>query len=101
MKRLKGLSAHPLVGEARGVGLIGGVELVRNKATRELFDSTVKAAPQVVANALKHGVMLRPLPGDVVGICPPLIIKEAEIDQLFDRLEAGLNDSLDAMPLAA
>ena len=62
------------------------------------FDYT---APQVVANALKHGVMLRPLPGDVVGICPPLIIKEAEIDQLFDRLEAGLNDSLGAMPLAA
>ena len=101
MKRLKGLSGHPLVGEARGVGLIGGVELVRDKATRELFDPTVKAAAQVVANALKHGVMLRPLPGDIVGICPPLVIDEAEIDQLFDRLEAGLNDSLPAMPLAA
>jgi 4-aminobutyrate--pyruvate transaminase len=100
-ERLRALARHALVGEARGVGLIGGVELVRNKANREQFDPATKAAAQVAGNCLKHGLMLRPLPGDVVGICPPLIIKPAEIDHLFDRLEAALDDAVGAMPMAA
>ena len=57
------LERHPLVGEARGVGLIGGVEIVRNKATREQFDPALKANAQIVAKCLAHGLMLRPLPG--------------------------------------
>ena len=100
-ERLAALGRHPLVGEARGVGLIGAVEIVANKATREQFAPSVKAAPQVAANCLKHGLMLRPLPGDTVGICPPLIIKPAEIDELFDRLQMALDDTLGVMPMAA
>ena len=99
--RLKGLERHELVGETRGVGLIGGIEIVRDKATRAQFDPSLKANAQVVAKCLQHGLMVRPLPGDSVGICPPLIIKEGEIDQLFDRLDAALTDSTAAMPLAA
>ena len=99
--RLKGLERHELVGEARGVGLIGGIEIVRDKATRAQFDPALKANAQVVAKCLQHGLMVRPLPGDSVGICPPLIIKGGEIDQLFDRLDAALTDSTAAMPLAA
>lgn len=100
-RRLAALSGQALVGEARGVGLIGGVEIVRDKATREQFEPAQKANAHVVQKCLEHGLILRPLPGDVVGICPPLIITEAEIDQLFDRLEAGLDDALGAVPLAA
>lgn len=100
-ERLSALNAHPLVGEARGVGLLGGVEIVKNKATREPFAPEVKAAVQVAAKCLEHGLILRPLPGDVVGICPPLIIAEDEIDLLFERLRAGLDAALGAMPLAA
>ena len=98
---LKRLEAHPLVGEARGVGLIGGIEIVRNKATREQFDPALKANAQVVAKCQAHGLMLRPLPGDSIGICPPMIITGQEIDLLFDRLQAALDDSLGAMPMAA
>jgi 4-aminobutyrate--pyruvate transaminase len=100
-RRVKRLGEHPLVGEARGVGLIAGIELVRNKATKEQFDPSLKANAQVVAKCLAHGLILRALPGDAIGICPPMIITTAEIDLLFDRLEAGLDDSLGAMPLAA
>jgi 4-aminobutyrate--pyruvate transaminase len=101
LERLKRLERKPLVGEARGVGLIGGVEIVRNQATRERFDADVKAAVQVVGRCLEHGLILRPLPGDVIGICPPLIIEGSEIDQLFDRLEAALDDAVVAVPKAA
>ena len=100
-RRVKRLGEHPLVGEARGVGLIAGIELVSNKATKEQFDPTLKANAQVVAKCLAHGLILRALPGDAIGICPPMIITTAEIDLLFDRLEAGLDDSLGVMPLAA
>jgi 4-aminobutyrate--pyruvate transaminase len=101
LARLRGLGQHPLVGEARGVGLIGGIELVKDKATREPFDPQLKVAAQVTTACHARGLVLRPLPGDIIGICPPLIIKEAEIDLLFDRLQGALDDTLGAMPLAA
>jgi 4-aminobutyrate--pyruvate transaminase len=101
LQRLRRLNDHPLVGEARGVGLIGAVEIVKNKATREQFDQQLKANAQIVGKCLAHGLIVRPLPGDTIGICPPLIITEEEIDLLFDRLEAGLDDALGAMPMAA
>ncbi|MDF1587467.1 aminotransferase [Marinimicrococcus flavescens] len=100
-KRLAQLADHPLVGEARGVGLIGAIELVRDKKTREPFEVSAKVAPQVTGRCLAHGLILRPLPGDAVGICPPLIITEAEIDQLFDRLTAALDDVAGVLPKAA
>ncbi len=100
-ERLAALGAHPLVGEARGVGLIGGLEIVKDKATKEQFPQDAKAAVQIVQRCLEQGLIVRPLPGDVIGICPPLIITEREIDELFDRLERGLDAALPAMPLAA
>jgi 4-aminobutyrate--pyruvate transaminase len=101
LERLRRLEASPLVGEARGVGLVGGIELVKDKATKEQYPVAAKVNAQVVARCLEHGLMVRPLPGDVIGICPPMIITEAEIDELFDRLEAGLADSVSALPRAA
>ena len=100
-QRLKALERLPLVGEARGVGLIGGLEIVKDKRTREQFDPQLKINAQIVGKCLAHGLILRPLPGDAIGICPPLIIKPEEIDQLFDRLEAGLSDAAGTMPAAA
>jgi 4-aminobutyrate--pyruvate transaminase len=100
-ERLLALGHLPLVGEARGVGLMGGVEIVEDKATRKQFDPALKVNQQIVARCLQHGLIVRPLPGDVIGICPPLIISETEIDQLFDRLEAALGDAAGALPKAA
>ncbi|MCZ6732613.1 MAG: aspartate aminotransferase family protein [Gammaproteobacteria bacterium] len=98
--RLKALSEHPLVGDARGVGLIGGIEIVANKSTKQSFPPETKAAAAVETNALKHGLIVRPLPSDSVGICPPLVITEAEIDDLFDRLGRALDDAMGILKAA-
>ena len=98
---LERLSHHPLVGEARGIGLIGAIEIVRNKETREQYPASAKAAAIVAQNCIANKLILRPLPFDAVGICPPLIISESEIDELFDRLERSLNDTLPKIQQAA
>ncbi len=91
-ERLHQLSFHPLVGEARGRGLLGAVELVENKATRQSFDPGRKVANQVFLKCLDNGLILRALPsGDTVGICPPLIITEPQIHELFDALKLSLD----------
>ncbi len=92
-ERLHALADHPLVGEARGVGLLGAVELVADKHSRQHFDPGHKAAAKVADRAFEHGLIVRGLPGDSVACCPPLIITEEEIDRLFDRLRAALDDA--------
>ena len=92
--RLKALADHPLVGETRGIGLIGGVEIVADKTTHASFPLAAKAALKVYEAAAKRGVLLRPLPSDSIGICPPMIVTPAEIDEIFDALKGALDDVL-------
>ena len=92
-ERLNALSDHPLVGEARGVGLIGAVELVKDKATKESFGPEV--AVWCNEACTRHGVLLRACEGRRIAFCPPLIIEIEELDMLFDRLERGLDDTLE------
>jgi 4-aminobutyrate---pyruvate transaminase len=88
--RLHALAEHPLVGEARGVGLVGAVELVRDKAAKTPFDPALAVGPAVQAAVLEEGVILRAI-RDVVAVCPPLIITDEQIDTLFDALAKGLD----------
>ena len=88
--RLRALADHPLVGEARGVGLVGALEFVRDKATKAPFDPAGTVGPAVQAAVLEEGVILRAI-RDAIAICPPLIITEAQIDTLFDALGRGLD----------
>jgi 4-aminobutyrate--pyruvate transaminase len=92
--RLRALGDHPLVGEARGMGLVGAVEMVADKPSRRSFDPKQGVGPRCVRFAEEEGLILRPL-GDAVSICPPLIISEDEIDLLFDRLTRALDRTLD------
>jgi 4-aminobutyrate---pyruvate transaminase len=89
-QRLRQLGSHPLVGEARGMGLIGAVELVEDKQSRKSFDPTVGVGPQAADFAFYNGLVVRAA-GDTLAICPPLIINDGEIDQLFDRLALALD----------
>ena len=91
MKRLTALDDHPLVGEARGVGLIAGLEVVADKASKESFPAAVRAGAKVQDKAFAEGLIVRALPGDIIGICPPLIISEDQVDDLFDRMERALD----------
>jgi 4-aminobutyrate--pyruvate transaminase len=92
---LKALGQHPLVGEARGTGLIGAIELVADTATKRSFDPKAGVGPRAVRFAEEEGLIVRFLPGDSISVCPPLIIAPAEIDALFDRLGRALDRTLD------
>jgi len=83
---------HPLVGEVRGVGLIGAVELVEDKASRKNFDPARKVAIRATKIAEKHGLIMRALPGDGLAFSPPLIITEAEIGEMLDRVGRTLDE---------
>ena len=89
-ERLRRFGAHPLVGEARGVGLVGALELVRDKATKEPFDPAQGVGALAYELAQEEGLITRAI-GDTLALCPPLIISEDEIEQMFDRLGAALD----------
>ena len=93
--RRAALEDHPLVGEARGKGLVGAVELVADKKTKRQFDPKLGMAAKCVAFCQQEGLILRNVFGDAVTICPPLVISPAEIDELFDRLTRALDKTLD------
>jgi 4-aminobutyrate--pyruvate transaminase len=92
-QRLHALGDHPLVGEARGVGLVGACELVRDKSTRESFDSKLALGTKCMMMCQNHGLIVRAV-GDAVAVCPPYIVTEADIDEIFDRYERGLDDTM-------
>ena len=89
--RLRKLGEHPLVGEARGMGLVGGVELVADKSSKGSFDPKRGVALRAVGFAQEEGVICRALGGDTLSVCPPLTISESEIDEMFARLGRGLD----------
>ncbi len=95
LQRLGKLAEHPLVGEARGVGLIGGVELVKDKVSKAQFEAKKGVAAKSVSFAQDEGLILRAMGGDRVAFCPPLVITEAEIGEMFDRYERALAKTLD------
>ena len=84
---------HPLIGDARGLGLIGAVEIVRDKATKQSFDTKAGVTAFLVRRAQHHGVILRNLPGDIVAFCPPLIVSEGEIDEMLAGFAKALDDT--------
>jgi 4-aminobutyrate--pyruvate transaminase len=90
--RLRALGGHPLVGEARGVGLIGALELVADKATKAPFDPPGRVGAHVAKRAEAHGVIVRALV-DTVALCPPLIVTEAQVDEIFDGVTKALDDT--------
>ncbi|MDF8357558.1 aspartate aminotransferase family protein [Ensifer adhaerens] len=92
-RELKALEAHPLVGEARGMGLIGTLELVADKESRAPFDPALAVAAHAGRRAQVHGVITRAM-GDNFTLCPPLIITADEIRDLFQRVGRALDDTL-------
>jgi 4-aminobutyrate---pyruvate transaminase len=93
-RRLRALIDHPLVGEARGVGLVGGLEVVADKSTKRSFLPKQGVAPKVVFFGQQEGVIVRAI-GDTISICPPLIITAAETDEMFDRITRAFDKTED------
>ncbi len=93
--RLKALGQHALVGETRGLGLIGGVELVAEKASKRSFEPQHGVGARAVQFAEAEGLIVRSVLGDVLTLSPPLVISAQETDELFDRLTRALDKTLD------
>ena len=90
-RRLDAFADHPLVGEARGMGLIGGLEIVADKGSKRQYEVKRGVAAKCVGFAQAEGLIVRSLSGDRIALCPPLIITEEEIGELFDRLTRALD----------
>ena len=95
IKRLKELDAHPLVGETRGVGLIAGIELVKDKKSKQSFDPRQGVGAKVNVFAQDEGLISRSIAGDTLALCPPLVINTDQINTMFDRMARALDRGLD------
>ncbi|MGB1961941.1 MAG: aminotransferase [Candidatus Puniceispirillaceae bacterium] len=89
--RVEKFDRFDFIGNVRAIGLIGAMEFCADSSSREKFDPAHKIAAKAVAKIQEHGVILRALPGDIVGFCPPLIISEGELHDMFDRVEAAMD----------
>ena len=91
-KRLRELADHPLVGEVRGVGLLGAIELVKNKQTRERYVG--KCVGMICrSHCFNNGLIMRAV-GDTMIIAPPLVISKTEIDELVTKARLCLDLTL-------
>lgn len=93
LRRLDALSRHPHVGETRGVGLMGAIELVHDKSDGTPFPPEAAIGERIANTALDHGLICRPI-GQAIVLAPPFVITMAEIDELFDKLERTMAEVL-------
>ncbi|WP_370046202.1 aspartate aminotransferase family protein [Salipiger sp.] len=91
---LRKFADHPLVGEVRGVGLIAGVELAKNRDTREAFEPAGSMAAKVVALCAEEGLIVRNV-YETVAFCPPLIVTEDDLTEILARFGRALDRALD------
>ncbi|WP_220804387.1 aminotransferase class III-fold pyridoxal phosphate-dependent enzyme, partial [Pseudomonas sp. NCCP-436] len=89
-KRLRELADHPLVGEVRGLGMLGAIELVQDKAKRQRYPGEVGVGMICRGHCFDNGLVMRAV-GDTMIIAPPLVISEAEIDELVEKARKCLD----------
>jgi adenosylmethionine-8-amino-7-oxononanoate aminotransferase len=88
-QHLTRIAEHPHVGDVRQCGLIGAVELVKDRATKEPYPWAQKRGIRACEEARNHGVWLRPL-GNVLVVMPPLVVTLDELDRIVAALEVGI-----------
>lgn len=93
-RHLQALEHHPLVGEVRGMGLGAGIQLTADKATRAFFDASAGIDARVARHCYDRGVIVRDLGADTVGVMPPFVTSETQLDEIFDALRRGLDQAL-------
>jgi putrescine---pyruvate transaminase len=95
-KRLQELGEHPLVGEIRGVGMLGAIELVKDKENFIKFDNKLGVGSICRDFCLENQIIMRPV-GDSMIISPPLILQHSDIDHFFDCASRALDQTLSAV----
>jgi adenosylmethionine-8-amino-7-oxononanoate aminotransferase len=84
------LAEHPHIGEWRGKGLMGALEAVADKPTKTPFDGSLSVSERIANACTDQGLICRPL-GQSIVLCPPFIMTEAQMDEMFGKLEAALD----------
>jgi adenosylmethionine-8-amino-7-oxononanoate aminotransferase len=104
-RKLARFADHPLVGDVRGRGLLAGIELVADRATKRPFPRSAKVAERVTDAALSEGLVVWQnagtavgQDGDVICLAPPFVVTEAELDEMLDRLTRALEMSIGTSP---
>ena len=96
-KMLAELADHPMIGESRGVGLMGALEIVADKKKKSPFPDELEVSERVTNQAQVNGLVCRPL-GQAVVLAPPFIITEEQITELFDILRRTLDEVYEGIP---
>jgi putrescine aminotransferase len=91
-QRWKELVAHPLVGEARSVGLLAAIELVPDKRSRRFFEPRGEVGMRMRENCTRNGLVMRAT-RDTLFIAPPLVISRSEIDELLSKVVRSLDET--------
>ena len=95
-ERLQAFADHDHVGEVRGIGLTGAVEIVADKARKLAFDSGLEVSDRIAMQGYQEGIVIRPI-GSAVIFAPPFIITRNEIDELFDAFERTLTGVMEGL----
>ena len=89
---------HPIVGEVRGEGLLAALEFVADPATKTRFDPSMKVGAQLAAACIGEGLIARAMPhGDILGFAPPLIVNEADVDEIVARTKRAVDSVTDKL----
>ncbi|MBV0912579.1 aminotransferase [Anianabacter salinae] len=83
------LAQNPNIGEWRGKGLMGALEAVKDKATKTPFPGDLSVSERIANTCTDHGLICRPL-GQSIVLCPPFIMTDAQMDEMFDKLDRAL-----------
>ncbi len=99
-RKLAAVAAHPLVGDVRGRGLLAGIEMVADRATKAPFPRARHVAETLTEMAQERGLAVWPnvgqadgTTGDLVCLAPPFVITEAELDLMISLLLQALDDT--------
>ncbi len=98
---LEGLRDHPLVGDTRGQGLLGAIELVADKGSKARFDPALKLPDRLFAQAYRNGVIFRAFADGIIGLAPALCCTDAEMTEIFARVRRTLDDMLEQPDIRA
>jgi adenosylmethionine-8-amino-7-oxononanoate aminotransferase len=98
---LDALLDHPLVGDSRHRGLLGALELVSDKDSKQGFDPSLKLSDRIAAAAYRNQLVFRAFGDNILGFAPALCYTEAEFDLLFTRLKRTLDEVMNEADVRA
>ena len=92
LERLKEFENHKHIGEARGIGLMAALEMVKEKSTKIPFEGHLNMGDKIANMSIDNGLICRPL-GPAIVLCPQFIITNNQIDEMFDSLKSTLKQA--------